>query len=696
MTSRTRTPPRRRRWLACGILWCVCAVHLCAQEFHLLQDSLEVELRTATTDRARVRLHDRLAEVYIDLMDYPRALEHLRAGAPLAERIQDEQGMAYADLIMGLESYQALEYDKALEGYRACIDRLDKANVDQGFLSPLGLIRMVYNDAGLQEEKHDFYVRKLAYYEEHGPKHSTGACHHGLGGYYYLTGQTEKAIEHYLRAREIFAEFDPVGHANQLLPVSSMYMTWGNVPKAEAYRRQAVAENRKTGNMGNLFFAFNGLAEILLLKGDTASALLELDRTKPLWPRAVPQLVAPGVQGLFSIHLEQGRLDSAGRYLSMLDSLAGTAPMPISSVKGEIELDYCHYRYLWARGEKAAAVQALEGALQAADAEHLIRFMQKYRRELAGHYKEMGKVDRSLELLFDYSRIDDSLKAVFDAQKVAAYERELRERDDALEIQQQQSRLKQQRVLLYAAVAVVLLVAALALVALRSYRSKQRANRIISREMQRSEELLLNILPAEVAGELKEKGQAAAKHFDDVTVVFTDFKDFTSVAEKLSPAELVEELNTCFKAFDHIVAAHGIEKIKTIGDAYMAAGGLPDPHHGSPADVVRAALDMQDFMKRHKAERETAGKPFFEMRVGIHTGPVVAGIVGVKKFAYDIWGDTVNAASRMESSGEVGQVNISEATYALVKDEPGLTFTPRGKVQAKGKGEMEMYFAMRA
>ena len=211
-------------------------------------------------------------------------------------------------------------------------------------------------------------------------------------------------------------------------------------------------------------------------------------------------------------------------------------------------------------------------------------------------------------------------------------------------------------------------------------------------EKERSEELLLNILPKEVAEELMAKGYADAKHFDSVTILFTDFKGFTQASEKLTPQELVEELNTCFKAFDGIITARGIEKIKTIGDAYMCAGGLPDPRSSSPADVVHAALEMQAFMIARKTERDAQGKPGFEMRVGIHSGPVVAGIVGVKKFAYDIWGDTVNTASRMESSGEVGQVNISEATYAHVKDVPELSFTSRGKVQAKGKGEMEMYF----
>ena len=208
----------------------------------------------------------------------------------------------------------------------------------------------------------------------------------------------------------------------------------------------------------------------------------------------------------------------------------------------------------------------------------------------------------------------------------------------------------------------------------------------------KSENLLLNILPAEIAHELKTRGKSDARYFESATILFSDFIDFTETSAKLTAEELVEEINHCFKGFDAITEKFKIEKIKTIGDAYMVAGGFPLPSKNSVRNTVLAAIEMQTFMIRRKAQNEAANRTFFEMRVGVHTGSVVAGIVGVKKFQYDIWGDTVNTANRIENVGETGKVNISQATYELIKDDAVFTFKPRGKIEAKGKGEIEMWF----
>ena len=208
----------------------------------------------------------------------------------------------------------------------------------------------------------------------------------------------------------------------------------------------------------------------------------------------------------------------------------------------------------------------------------------------------------------------------------------------------------------------------------------------------RSDKLLLNILPAETAKELKALGHSEAKLINQVTVLFTDFENFTGMSEQLSPRALVADLHACFSEFDLICEKYGIEKIKTIGDSFMAAGGLPIPNTTHAQDIVKAALEMAEVIERGKAEKIAMNLPFFEVRIGIHTGPVVAGIVGIKKFQYDIWGDTVNTASRVESNGAVGKVNISQSTYELIKDDGIFDFESREKIEVKGKGAIKMFF----
>jgi class 3 adenylate cyclase len=216
----------------------------------------------------------------------------------------------------------------------------------------------------------------------------------------------------------------------------------------------------------------------------------------------------------------------------------------------------------------------------------------------------------------------------------------------------------------------------------------QAQNLQIQEEQRKSDALLLNILPGEIATELKASGQATPRYYESATVLFSDFVNFTSLSAKLSPNELIDELNECFLAFDEICERHGLEKIKTIGDAYMCAGGLPVPNDTHPADAVRAAKEMLEWLENRCKDRP--GARLTAMRIGIHTGPVVAGVIGKNKFAYDIWGDAVNLAARLEEHGESGKINVSAATAEAVKGEfPAIH---RGKVAVHNKGRVDMYF----
>jgi class 3 adenylate cyclase len=214
----------------------------------------------------------------------------------------------------------------------------------------------------------------------------------------------------------------------------------------------------------------------------------------------------------------------------------------------------------------------------------------------------------------------------------------------------------------------------------------------IEAEKQKSEDLLLHILPSEIAHELKETGTALARNYETVSILFTDFKEFTQASQNMTPMQLVSEIDVCFQYFDSICDKYRIEKIKTIGDSFMACGGLNLSNPDTVANTILAALEMADYIVKRKKEATEKDVIAFEMRAGIHTGQVVAGVVGAKKFQYDVWGDTVNTASRMESSGAVGKVNISATTYEFVKDDRRFQFENRGSIEVKGKGAVEMFF----
>lgn len=514
-------------------------------------------------------------------------------------------------------------------------------------------------------------------------------------------GKADVALNELFWAME---QYQPACDSNILMSImanfTNIYLSLEEFDRVDSISRVALALwNPKWKDHEVRYTILNNLAIAQASVGDMTTAgqtfrqiYLEADRDKDT------SNLLTSLGNLGSLKGMTGDLDSAYYFLSRAALIARKINMTDEYMDLLINLSNVDAE----RGHYKTAINRLDTTYVVATELKSTENLAKVQKERASLHARFNDFKQAYTYLLAFIELnnqylsEEKVKAV--TEMMEKYESEKKARQiQQLELDKLDATLKTERITntrnRYLYIGIAILLGAIGIYTRLRYVHKSRT--AIQKEKDISEGLLLNILPASVAEELKQKGYAEAMHHDVASIIFSDFKGFTTISETLTAAELVAEINTCFKAFDHIMTKYGIEKIKTIGDAYMAAAGIPINNTASVLDTVYAALEMQDFIINRKKEKDEQGQPSFQMRVGIHTGPVVAGIVGVKKFQYDIWGDTVNIASRMESSGEVGHVNISEATYQHIKDTPGLVFTPRGMIQAKGKGEMAMYFVHR-
>ncbi|TAH04226.1 MAG: hypothetical protein EAZ17_02265 [Sphingobacteriales bacterium] len=347
-------------------------------------------------------------------------------------------------------------------------------------------------------------------------------------------------------------------------------------------------------------------------------------------------------------------------------------------------------------GDQQKALEYFDRSRRLAEEAHTAQQIKMSYKGLASTYADLKDYRQAYFNLSLYSRLADSMNLLTLDSTQKKQELRLKDKDIALLTADQA--LKEQTIqrakLVRNAILVGLgLVLTLIGILYRDYRNKIKTNKLLDQRKAEIETLLLNILPYEVASELQKEGHATPRYYDSVSVMFTDFVSFSRIAESMSPQQIVSELNEFFTEMDEIIDKYGLEKIKTIGDSYMCAGGIPTSNTTHPQDMVRAGLDIVEYLRQKNKLREEAGMAKWEIRIGINTGSIVAGVVGKKKYAYDIWGNTVNIASRMESNGEPGMLNISADTYALIKDR--FDCTHRGKIYAKNVGEIDMYFVDR-
>ncbi len=621
-----------------------------------------------------------------------------------AEDKKFQWAIADALHLKGHANYIQGDFETALETYFQSLELRDTIREKRSMAASLGNMANIYKDQADYHSALRFENESLRLSRDINNKSFIAVSLNNLGVIYNLQGLYAKSLDYYTRGLKIRQEIGDIQRiATSYNNIATIYSNMGNHRKALQYLYDAMIIRKNgnnkfmlAGNYTNIAVEYNSLKEF-------DSALIynqrALDIAKEIGDKNGTAWVLHNQGHVYkSIYDYDKAINYFEQSLQIMRTIGSQEePVFIRSLIAIGEIAYEEKDY-------GKAISNCFSARSKAEDVGIITEQKSACKCLYDSYKAIGNSRKALDYHEKMLILTDSLHKEETTKKLQLMEFEKQvlsdslqevEKDLKVEFAHQteiQKKNKNKNIALAGGIFFLLLSGGF--YSRWNYVKKSKA--IVEKEKDRSDNLLLNILPSEIAEELKAKGSAEARDFDLVSMLFTDFKGFTEASEKLTAKELIGEINTCFKAFDYICEAHGIEKIKTIGDAFMAAGGLPVPSDDSVKNTVLSALEMQKFISDRLAEKELNNEIAFKMRVGIHTGPVVAGIVGVKKFQYDIWGDTVNTASRMESSGEVGRVNISEATFNLLKNDTDFTFESRGKIKAKGKGEIEMYFVAKS
>jgi adenylate cyclase len=620
--------------------------------------SLLVQLDSARSEKERILIIEALSEAHA--RNHPaKALDYGLQGLALSKELGHEILIARAKAQLGEVYWQQGNYDASLGMAHQALATFETYEDSLGIARALTLWAKVGYRYGKYVQGLEYLMQGLEIREHYEVLAAQGESWLWMGIIRAEIGHYPVARECYEQALEIARQTDDsLMMADVLNHIARSWRKEENYPEAVHYQELSKAIYEALGDKLGLSDYYNNMGSILRRQKKYGEALAHFFQALALQQELQDQEgLADSYNDIGTTLLQQGKAEEALVYLKQ-----GLAIAQAIGLKDDVRYAYS---------------------------------------SLAQAYEKMNNYAAAVETYKRFNGIKDSLFNQEAQQQIAEigfrYERErVREQLKLAKTQAELDAQKRNQILiLLGAGAVILLIVLLAMMhrsrlQTRLNRKLARSHREVELEKERSEDLLLNILPAETARELKETGSAQTHFYPEVSVLFTDFKGFSKLAEQLSYKELVQELDECFRGFDEIVDRHGLEKIKTIGDAYMCASGLPKPNANHAINAVRAGMEIQQFMNQLKARRQAEGKAFFEARLGIHTGPVVAGVVGTHKFAYDIWGDTVNTASRLESSGSVGRVNISGATYEKVQSHFICQY--RGAVSAKNIGEIDMYF----
>ncbi len=613
-------------------------------------DSLKQLVQTGQRDTAMVNTLNNLSIEILQNEDISGSLVYSQQAMELADQLGYLKGKAYSEKNMGLAEYYQGNYTEVLDHWTKSLETFEVIHDTLGIANLVNNLGAVYYSQGSHAKALDYYLRSLSLSEKTQDSFSIAQALVNIGGLYSQMGDYDKGLDRYQQIEKYLPSLDdPQIESAYLMGIGEVYSKRGDHQNALNYFKEALVINKDSPDY----------AHTLTMIGKEERQL--------------------------------GNIEKAIDYFNRAYDTAKESDLPLDQVQTLLEMGNT-YRKTDVKKALKAYLDAESLAIELDTNEELRDIYQG----MAVAYQTAGNYKNAFEYQNKYLVLKDSIFNIKTDDKIRGlqFDFELEKKQDENDKLLQEAQItdlqvERQQYVIYGTVLGLLLVFVLAVGSYKRYRYMKKTNKIIETEKERSENLLRNILPDETALELKEHGKVKAKKFESVTVMFTDFKGFTSYSESLSPEELVQAVDYFFSKFDAVMDKYGLEKIKTIGDAYMCAGGLPFPTEDHHLKVVQAGFEIAQIMEDAKKNTE-GGIMNIGIRIGINTGPVVSGVVGTRKFAYDIWGDAVNVASRMESMSEPGKINVSENTYQLIKDT--YECEHRGQIHVKNKGMMDMYF----
>lgn len=613
-------------------------------------DSLQQVIASGKQDISKVNSLNALSLAVLSQEDIEGAIRYAEEADELAEILKYTEGQALAQKYIGLGNYYQGNYLAVMDHWTQSLESFEKVRDTSGMANILN----------------------------------------NLGGVYLSQGGSDKALDYYLRSLYFAEKIGDTMRITSVLPnIGAVYGDLKDYDKALEYFEQLETYLPYISNPQIATYYYMGIGEIFNKREDYDRALEAYQWALPLSENTSDYTHILKEMG--TIENKIGNRNKAVEYLTLSYKTAREKKQPLETLNALIGLgtvyqktDFSKAVGLYAEAEVLAKELGSDKGLR------------DIYEGLSATYSAFGNYQKAFEYQNLFLAQKDILYNLETDDKIRGlqFDFENQQNQDKIDLLNKEKEIaalqaKRQKYVIYGTIISLILVFVMAVGAYSRYKYVKKTNKIIADERDRSDKLLLNILPEETAEELKQNGKVAAKRFESVTILFSDFQGFTSHAQNLSPEILVKSVDYYFSRFDEIMDKYELEKIKTVGDAYMCAGGLPFPTTDHPFKMVEAAFEMAAVMEEIKREPKEGIVPF-EVRIGINTGTVVAGVVGLNKFAYDIWGDAVNVASRMESLSEPGRINISENTYQRIKEV--YDCVSRGKVLVKNKGEMEMYF----